>query len=256
MEMTSSSTNKTSSTAETTSPETITTSLEMTSSSIETTSPTAGCCTIGTMHLNLSTSTNSALIPGIMIETESTGTSSNCDVPVVVRATFERIGGQGGCRTCSLCKRTMLQVDLYLSDSRGGFLFNVGDSITNNGYGGDGGTQTNDAEVQGTGQGPSVKWYGNDYCQPTGVSGSLAMSTKNRLRLLIGNQFVRVITDGMTVNEACDRCLFALNGQAEVEGAVNEDVYVAFNKVVQKYSGRTGYGVCGADLSWVCGCLP
>ena len=54
----------------------------------------------------------------------------------VIRLTFDPYG-----------TRRIARFDLTMGPQIQGFTFNIGDSITNNGYGGDGGTTSNSAEI-------------------------------------------------------------------------------------------------------------
>ena len=54
----------------------------------------------------------------------------------VVRLTFDPFG-----------PRRIARFDLNMGSQVQGFTFNIGDSATNNGYGGDGGTTSNSAEI-------------------------------------------------------------------------------------------------------------
>ena len=54
----------------------------------------------------------------------------------VVRLTFDPFGS-----------RRIARFDLTMGPQIHGFTFNIGDSATNNGYGGDGGTTSNSAEI-------------------------------------------------------------------------------------------------------------
>lgn len=150
----------------------------------------------------------------------------------------------------------MLQVELYLTKQRKDWIFNIGDSRTNNGYGGDGATQTNDAEVQG--KGTSFAAYVSDKCRFPKKQPPLSYVFKNalgpgvyKITVQIANEFVRVQNNKGLNKYICSDCLFGLGGQSDKEGSVNYDVYVALNRVIAG-TYRNGYGVCRAKLQWKC----
>jgi hypothetical protein len=60
----------------------------------------------------------------------------DCTAQGVLRLTFDPMGD-----------RQILRLDLTMGAQVQGFTFNIGDSPTNNGYGGDGGTTSNSAEI-------------------------------------------------------------------------------------------------------------
>ncbi|KAJ8308760.1 hypothetical protein KUTeg_013634 [Tegillarca granosa] len=91
--------------------------------------------------------------------------------------------------------------------------------------GGDGATQTNDAEVQG--KGTQFAAYVSDKCRFPKKS-PLSYIFRNalgpgvhRLSLEISNEFVRVRNNKGLNRHICRKCLFALDGQSEREGRIN-----------------------------------
>lgn len=63
-------------------------------------------------------------------------TTNPCDTMALLQVNFQALSkGCEGCQREPVCGRRMLQVDLYLNSQRSGYLFNIGDSITNNGDG-------------------------------------------------------------------------------------------------------------------------
>ncbi len=117
-----------------------------------------------------------------------------------------------------------------------GWVLNVADSISCNGYGGDAGTQSNDAEVQVVGRNLSV--WGNDRLigRETHKLYDLKDYASGTVTLEIANESVQAGKQRWTGPE-----LFALNGQKDAEGPVNYDIYAGFNTVVS--GGRTGTGL-------------
>lgn len=80
--------------------------------------------------------TSMGTVPGIDTPTFTSGSSSSCSTNALLKVNFEKL--EGGCMACQSspsCGRRMLQIDLVLSPNRSGWLVNIGDSQTNNGYG-------------------------------------------------------------------------------------------------------------------------
>lgn len=123
--------------------------------------------------------------------------------------------------------------------------------------GGDGSTQENDAEIDNFGNSRSgdVTIEGSDKCNrndlnfhPNAVGPNVTKAT-----FLIGNQYYRITNDAGLDKELChNKCLFALAGQPDSEGPVNEEIFLAFNRVVNGNYYRIGYGTCTAKISWEC----
>lgn len=117
-----------------------------------------------------------------------------------------------------------------------GWTLNIADSSSCNGYGGDGATQSNDAEVQIVGRDLSV--WGNDQMigQPT--------HKLYDLRDFASGTVVVEVSDGSVRAGGSfwqHPALFALAGQPDKEGPINYDLYAGFNQVVS--GGRTGSGL-------------
>lgn len=120
---------------------------------------------------------------------------------------------------------------------------NIGDSSTNNGGGGDSGTQSNDAEIQVLDTTLTV--LGRDATPPPKnlidvfnfVAGSQTVNFE------VSNNFFSwsspATSDGLP-----SIYLYALNGQVDAEGGINYDIYAAFNRVISDPSAlRVGSGV-------------
>ncbi|HEX3048056.1 MAG TPA: CehA/McbA family metallohydrolase [Bacillota bacterium] len=136
----------------------------------------------------------------------------------------------------------------YFNGSPTGWLVNIGDSSTNNGYAGDSGTQNNDSELQIVNGSMAV------YCSDYGSSQLLLTKTgcaprNNCIRVEVSNNKVSYYNyatgDGFTQTSPY---IFALNGQADAEGPVNYTIYGALNRVVAGSSERTGSGVVRATV--------
>ena len=118
---------------------------------------------------------------------------------------------------------------------------NIGDSSTNNGGGGDAGTQSNDAEIQVLGAtmtalGRDATPFPKNLIDVPGFVGN-----GQTVVFEVSNDFLGWSSPSST-SSLSSIFLFALNGQADTEGPVNFDIYAAFNRVISDTS-RTGTGV-------------
>ncbi|MCL6589893.1 MAG: CehA/McbA family metallohydrolase [Firmicutes bacterium] len=141
---------------------------------------------------------------------------------------------------------------IYFNENPTGWLVNIGDSSTNNGWSGDGATQSNDSELQILNGSMAI------YCSDYGSSQLLLTKTGcapnftpyyNCIRVEISNNKVSYYNYA-TGDEFIQTSpfIFALNGQADNEGPINYTIYAAFNRVVNGQSDRTGSGVTGVSL--------
>jgi len=136
-------------------------------------------------------------------------------------------------------RRAIFEVEY--GDAPSDWTVHIGDSSTNNGYGGDGGTQSNDAEMQVYGTTMAV--YGKDGTpvQPLAqVPGIVEQGT--RLILDVSNEQLRWHNYDGEADTLVSSLLYALDGQGDSEGPVNYDVYAGFNRTVGSYW-RDGSGV-------------
>lgn len=124
-----------------------------------------------------------------------------------------------------------------------GFSFNIGDSSTNNAYGGDWVTQRNDAEVHsvnsdllfiGKTKAPGQHW-GVLFRGPGMVTtGNLEINVQDELATAATDRFYAYVNSWK---------MFALNNQPDVDGPVNNDIYVGINRVIDG-DYREGTGIC------------
>jgi len=129
-----------------------------------------------------------------------------------------------------------------------GWTVNIGDSATNDGYGGDSGTQSNDAELQVVNANMAI--FGNDYNTPAGgllktVAG--IANTSYPLNLTVKNQYLSwqmYVVNGSLSSPY----LYALAGQPDLEGPINSDIYAAFNRTIGDTS-RSGTGVVSVTIT-------
>ncbi|PKL42206.1 MAG: hypothetical protein CVV41_15640 [Candidatus Riflebacteria bacterium HGW-Riflebacteria-1] len=138
---------------------------------------------------------------------------------------------------------TRARFELQYGDAIEGFTLNIGDSVSNNGYGGDGADQTRDSEVQIVGADLSV--YGDDTA-PTGDSKVLGRSPGLAVPgavvvLEVSNNTVSWHNDKGVDGAVKSEHVFSLAGQKDTEGQPNYDIYAGFNQVVA--GGRVGKGL-------------
>ena len=133
-------------------------------------------------------------------------------------------------------------------DAPGPWSLNIGDSRTNNGYGGDSGTQTHDSEIQINGDtmsiwGSDVMELKEDRCLRT-VDDFVGRGQS--VEFQITNERVEW-TSPQGKGELESPFLFALQGQPDREGPVNRDIYVGVNRVVAGTS-RAGHGAASVEI--------
>lgn len=124
-----------------------------------------------------------------------------------------------------------------------GWTVNIGDSISNNGFAGDGATQSNDAEIQILDNVLSV--YGSDYVSPETrlllQYSPIVEGKRANIKFTVKNQFLSWSYTGQK-GDLSSQYLYALDGQQDDEGQINYDIYAAFNRTISS-SGRNGSGV-------------
>jgi hypothetical protein len=131
-----------------------------------------------------------------------------------------------------------------------GMTVNIGDSSTNNGFGGDFGTQSNDAEINigdipGGTRTRDLFIFGKD---GTPVNPNPLAQIPNFVdngvvaNLTVRNDFFAWNNNQGSSGNLTSPYRYALNGQPDTEGPVNYDIYAAFNRDIAG-SGRFGTGV-------------
>ncbi|NJK73660.1 MAG: hypothetical protein HC942_05275 [Microcoleus sp. SU_5_6] len=126
-----------------------------------------------------------------------------------------------------------------------GWTVNLGDSQSNNGYGGDASTQSRDAEMQIVNQNMTV--FGNDYNTPAGgelTQGKvLNFARKNsRVELEVSNEKLAWDNKNGLKNTLKSPYLYALKNQSDATGALNSEIYAGFNRVISGPGNRIGSG--------------
>lgn len=126
---------------------------------------------------------------------------------------------------------------------------NIGDSVSNDGGGGDAGNQTYDAELQVYKRQFLVR--GNDYTPVAQKSLALIENfawAGSTVSFTVANEHVDWRSAGLVTGSLDTGYLYGLNGQYDSEqGGTNYDIYAAFNRVIDNYSAfnypRLGSGV-------------
>ena len=190
---------------------------------------------------------SSFIASGSQISYVSTLSSSSvkCGKQGVIRITYPQPLGVVG-------QTKFLQFDLYFDTVVQGFNINIGDSLSNNGYGGDAGQTSNAAEVHSK----DTAWlvYSNTLpgYQSNSIDGHLLIDQINsaiseHVTVTIGDEYV-----DFDNHEGIKKCykspyLFTLNGQTPTYGSVNYDIYFGMNRVISS-SSRSGTGLCRAVI--------
>lgn len=151
--------------------------------------------------------------------------------------------------------RRVLFVVQYSGRTPIGWTVNIGDSRSNDGYGGDGGHQANNAELRINGTQMMIYGRNNEAGRsPILVQVEEAAESRGVIALEVGNEQVRWwqpaggTGDGMFIEQVTSPYLFALDGQADAIGGVNYEVYAAFNRVIDGGAARNGRGVVRVDV--------
>ncbi|NLI76090.1 MAG: hypothetical protein GX442_06565 [Candidatus Riflebacteria bacterium] len=194
------------------------------------------------------------------------GTLSPSDFPADVHCEIDLVANRFGCRRPDAIhvfegphdgqvvvkvvldprgtEMTRARFEVLYGDQASGWTVNIGDSPSNNGWGGDSSDQTRDSELQVLDGALTV------ICDDVGLA---ALKDKNLLALpdfarpgdtvtfeVENNRLVYWNNRGSEGN-VDSPYLFCLAGQDDKEGPVNYDLFAGFNRVVQ--GGRTGTGV-------------
>ncbi len=123
--------------------------------------------------------------------------------------------------------------------------FNIADSVSNNGYGGDSGHQSRDGEAQILDGNLTV--YGDDFMEADPEKGKVLGSTGNlatsdsTVIFDIRNNRLDWQNDRSIDGSVISPHIFSLGGQEDKEGPVNYDIYLGLNRVVN--GDRTGKGL-------------
>lgn len=136
-----------------------------------------------------------------------------------------------------------------------GWTVNVGDSVSNNGYGGDDGDQSNDAEMiilDG-----ALVLYGNDYTPARDATDGYrelryaedVVRGGETVTIYVANESFSLESPGGNV-EISSPYLYALARQPDREGRVNYDLYAAFNRTIAS-NARNGEGASQVRITLI-----
>lgn len=148
--------------------------------------------------------------------------------------------------------RRVLFVVQYGRGKPTGWTVNIGDSRSNDGFGGDAGHQVNNAEIQVNDGRLSI--YGRNGVPRASqelVRIDEAVEAGSALAIEVGDGRVRWWHDALgqdSAEEVVSPYLFALGGQTDGKGGVNYQVYAAFDRVVWGAANRNGDGVMRVDI--------
>lgn len=95
------------------------------------------------LSIELNRGTFTGTLEGVSHPSFQAQSSANakCSYMATLRANFQTLTKclydwhQDGCVSFPMCGRRMLRIDMFLGDDRKGYMFNVGDSPSNNGWG-------------------------------------------------------------------------------------------------------------------------
>lgn len=153
-------------------------------------------------------------------------------------------------------KHKRMAIELEFSGPSVEWSFNLGDSDTNNGWGGDSRTAINDAEIQILNG--NLEIYGSDLLDHYKEYPDRKRFMKRWDKVAGDGRIVRLeIADGEVtyIDEKGQResylhpALFALSGQDDVEAGVNYDLYLGVNRVVM--GGRIGSGLAKVKVQFL-----
>ena len=176
-----------------------------------------------------------------------TSPAGTCTRQGVMTATFPR--PRQGRQPCKL------KFVFHFQSNRAGFTFDIADSPTVNGYGGDAGTTSNAAEVHNlnnhtliyTGTLPGYR----DYT----IDGHLLVDSNilltNVVTITIGDELVEIDNHRGVQRRYKSPYLFTLNGQATTYGPINYDIHFSMNRVVSS-TYRSGKGLCKVIIQECC----
>jgi hypothetical protein len=172
----------------------------------------------------------------ISVVTAPTDTDGDGFREGVLKVTLDP-NGIGACRAREAC---------FILDYEGtpsGWTFNLGDSLTNNGFGGDSGTQDVwEAETQIVDEVLSV--FGTQTSSTENLTVQRLRLTDSSIKICVKDQFLSWGNPAGILSTPNLQALYGLNGQADPgPGGVNFDLYVGLNRVIFGPGGRIGGGL-------------
>ncbi|CAF3547058.1 unnamed protein product [Rotaria socialis] len=173
-----------------------------------------------------------------------------CAAQGVIRLTFDPEG-----------PRRIARFDLNMGSQVHGFTFNIGDSPTNNGYGGDGGTTSNSAEIHSNDNRFYV-WANTKICDDTLLLNIdyNVIEPHDRITILVSNERIE-LTNHRTYHRILrSPYLYSLSKQNVTCNCFDSlcypgvqpdnDIYFGINRVIGG-TYRPGIGVCNAYVNWI-----
>lgn len=154
------------------------------------------------------------------------------------------------------CPKWIARIDLWFARKVTGFSFDIADSPTVNGWGGDAGTTTKGAEVHGHGKNFYI--FTNDFPGHQGytINGHLTVESKpnvtgDHMTIYISHERVEV-TNYRGYQAVYDsRYLFQLSGRrVALPPSTATDIWLSMNRVIHG-AYRSGTGLCFVAISWV-----
>lgn len=118
-----------------------------------------------------------------------------------------------------------------------GWTADLGDSPTDNGFGGDSGSTPHNAEVQIVGEDLSVYNGSGNAALVDNLAGADLALTDSALKLVVKDQFVSWGNPHAFLSTPNNKMLYSFSDPADPRA-----VYLGLNRVILATSGRTGYG--------------
>jgi hypothetical protein len=137
------------------------------------------------------------------------------------------------------------KIEVLFGEEVSGWSLNMGDSISNNGYSGDGADQSRDGEMQILDGNLAV--YGDDHMTADPKSGKMLGSAAGfavpgaTVVFDVADNSLAWRNDRGVDGQVRSPYIFSLSGQEDKEGPVNHDIFIGLNRVVA--GGRIGRGV-------------
>ncbi|XP_013404033.1 uncharacterized protein LOC106169194 [Lingula anatina] len=194
----------------------------------------------------------------LVVETDGQGTISGPNKNNAIMVSFS-----GGWTTPRDCARQALakidfdagagrrlRIDMCFKQPQG-FNINIGDSISNNGYGGDGNHQTNDAEVHNINS--NFYAYASDLLSATQLVNDPGAILSNEIfSMEVRNNYIGW-ANSLSISSKSSSALFALNHQYDQgphNPGTNSIVYMGMNRVISYRQDRIGRGLCSVGFKW------
>ncbi|CAF4058239.1 unnamed protein product, partial [Rotaria magnacalcarata] len=168
----------------------------------------------------------------------------------VIRLTFDPEG-----------PRRIARFDLNMGSQVHGFTFNIGDSPTNNGYGGDGGTTSNSAEIHSNDNRFYV-WANTKTCADTLLLNIdyNVIEPHDKITILVSNERIELTNHRSYHRILRSPYLYSLSKQNVTCNCFDSlcypsvqpdnDIYFGINRVIGG-TYRPGIGVCNAYVNWI-----